>query len=31
MLLNPDVDAKELAKRFDGLLLALATAGDYIS
>ena len=31
MLLNPDVDAKKLAERFDGLLLALATAGDYIS
>ncbi|KAL9035319.1 MAG: hypothetical protein Q9214_006638, partial [Letrouitia sp. 1 TL-2023] len=26
-----DVDAKKLAKRFDGLPLALATAGDYIS
>ncbi|KAL8762032.1 MAG: hypothetical protein Q9194_007619, partial [Teloschistes cf. exilis] len=26
-----DVDAKKLAERFDGFLLALATAGDYIS
>ena len=30
-MLNPDVDAKKLAERFDGLPLALATAGDYIS
>ena len=30
-MLNPDVDAKKLAVRFDGLPLALATAGDYIS
>ncbi|KAI4276068.1 MAG: hypothetical protein LQ337_002736 [Flavoplaca oasis] len=26
-----DIEAKKLAERFDGLLLALATAGDYIS
>jgi len=31
LLLNPDVYAKKLADRFDGLPLALATAGDYIS
>ena len=31
MLLNLDADAKKLAERFDGLPLALATAGDYIS
>ena len=30
-MLNPDVHAKKLAERFDGLPLALATAGDYIS
>lgn len=30
MLLNLDADAKKLAERFDGLPLALATAGDYI-
>lgn len=30
MLLNLDTDAKKLAERFDGLPLALATAGDYI-
>ena len=30
MSLNPDIDAKRLAERFDGLPLALATAGDYI-
>ena len=29
-MLNPDVYAKKLAERFDGLLLALAIAGDYI-
>ena len=29
-MLNPDVNAKKLAERFNGLLLALATAGDYI-
>ena len=29
-MLNLDADAKNLAKRFDGLPLALATAGDYI-
>ena len=28
---NLDTDAKKLAERFDGLPLALATAGDYIS
>ncbi|KAL8976675.1 MAG: hypothetical protein Q9205_007369, partial [Flavoplaca limonia] len=28
---HEDVDATKLAERFDGLLLALATAGDYIS
>ncbi|KAL8978289.1 MAG: hypothetical protein Q9205_006094 [Flavoplaca limonia] len=28
---HEDVDAKELAERFDGLPLALATAGNYIS
>ena len=28
---HPDVDAEKLAERFDGLPLALATAGDYIS
>ena len=31
MSLDPDVDAKKLAERLDGLPLALATAGDYIS
>ena len=31
MLLSLDADAKKLAERFDGLPLALATAGDYIS
>ena len=31
LLLNLDVYAKKLAERFDGLPLALATAGDYIS
>ena len=30
-MLNLDADAKKLAERFDGLPLALATAGDYIS
>ncbi|KAI4227193.1 MAG: hypothetical protein L6R40_008222 [Gallowayella cf. fulva] len=29
--IQEDVDAKKLAERFDGLPLALATAGDYIS
>ncbi|KAL8888834.1 MAG: hypothetical protein Q9215_003786 [Flavoplaca cf. flavocitrina] len=31
LLLNPDIDAKKLAERFDGLPLALATAGNYVS